>query len=211
MEWIYISSSSYYHRPLPWRHDGRDSVSNHQPHDCSFNRLFRRRSKKTSKLRVTGLCVGNSPGTGEFPAQMASKTENVSIWWRVHANRTLHYFPIVSCFPRLCVWGSCTCIFCHLRLAELGKTEVFVCLHITPSHHHHYTDLSESIEPKHENRSQNTWSDYYVEYVSKNTSIFSIIFYAMYLALCFQLICFSLDESICALFWYHYQIRNIAH
>ena len=52
--------------------------------DCLFNRLFRRRSKKTSKLRVTGLCVGSSPGTGEFPAQMASNTENVSIWWRHH-------------------------------------------------------------------------------------------------------------------------------
>ena len=42
----------------------------------------RRRSKKTSKLRVTGLCEGNSPVTGEFPAQMASNAENVSIWWR---------------------------------------------------------------------------------------------------------------------------------
>ena len=40
---------------LQWRHNGRDSVSNHQPHDCLLNRLFRRRSKKTSKLRVTGL------------------------------------------------------------------------------------------------------------------------------------------------------------
>ena len=40
--------------------------------------------KKTSKLRVTGLCAGNSPGTGEFPAQMASNAENVSIWWRHH-------------------------------------------------------------------------------------------------------------------------------
>ena len=29
----------------------------------------RRRWKKTSKLRVTGLCEGNSPVTGEFPAQ----------------------------------------------------------------------------------------------------------------------------------------------
>ena len=37
-----------------------------------FNRLFRRRSKKTSKLRVTGLYSGNSPVTGEFPAQRAS-------------------------------------------------------------------------------------------------------------------------------------------
>ena len=47
---------------LKWRHNERDSVSNHQPHDCFLNRLFRRRSKKTSKLRVTGFCVGNSPG-----------------------------------------------------------------------------------------------------------------------------------------------------
>ena len=70
--------------PLRWRHNGPDSVSNHQPHDCLLNRLFRRRSKKTSKLRVTGLCAGNSPGTAEFPAQMASNAENVFIWWRHH-------------------------------------------------------------------------------------------------------------------------------
>ena len=25
-----------------------------------------------------------TPGTGEFPAQMASNAENVSIWWRHH-------------------------------------------------------------------------------------------------------------------------------
>ena len=67
---------------LQWRHNGPYSVSNHQPHDCLLNRLSRRRSKKTSKLRVTGLCAWNSPGTGEFPAQMASNAENVSIWWR---------------------------------------------------------------------------------------------------------------------------------
>ena len=40
--------------------------------------------EKTSKLRVTGLCVGNTPMTGEFPAQKASNAENVSIWWRHH-------------------------------------------------------------------------------------------------------------------------------
>ena len=73
---------------LQWRHNGCDRVSNHQPHDCLLNRLFRRRSKKTPKLRVTGLCAGNSPGTGEFPAQMASNAENVSIWWRHHARDT---------------------------------------------------------------------------------------------------------------------------
>ena len=67
---------------LHWRH--KDRVSDHQPYDCLLSRSFRRRSKKTSKLRVTGLCVGNSPGTGEFPAQRASNAENVSIWWRHH-------------------------------------------------------------------------------------------------------------------------------
>ena len=69
---------------LRWRHNGRDDVSNHQPHDCLLNRLFRHRWKKTSKLRVTGLCAGNSAGTGEFPTQKASYAENVSIWWRHH-------------------------------------------------------------------------------------------------------------------------------
>ena len=63
--------------PLQRRHNGRDSVSNRQSRDCFLNCLFRRRSKKTSKLSVTGLCAGNSPGTGEFPAQMASNAENV--------------------------------------------------------------------------------------------------------------------------------------
>ena len=53
--------------PLRWRHNGHDCVSNHQPRHCLLNRLCERRSKKTSKLRVTGLCAWNSPGTGEFP------------------------------------------------------------------------------------------------------------------------------------------------
>ena len=52
--------------PLQWRHNEWDGVSNNQPQDCLLNRLSRRRWKKTSKPRVTGLCEGNSPGTGEF-------------------------------------------------------------------------------------------------------------------------------------------------
>ena len=57
---------------LKWRHNGGDSVSNHQPHDGLPKGLFRRRSKKTWKLRVTGLCAGNS-GTGEFPHKITRK------------------------------------------------------------------------------------------------------------------------------------------
>ena len=69
---------------LQWCHNERDGVSNHRRIDCLLNRLLRRRSKKTSTLRVTGLCVGNSPVTGEFPAQRASNAENVLIWLRHH-------------------------------------------------------------------------------------------------------------------------------
>ena len=61
----------------------------------------RRRSKKTSRLRVTGLCAGNSPVTGEFPAQRASNVDNVSFWWRRH--------------------GKWLC-FCYLRMFFVSAT-----------------------------------------------------------------------------------------
>ena len=80
-------------RPLHWRRNERDGILNYQPHDCLLNRLFRRRSKKPWKLRVTGLCEGNSPVTGEFPAQKASNAENVSICWRHHDNRLHRSLP----------------------------------------------------------------------------------------------------------------------
>ena len=99
---------------LRWRHNGHDSVSNHQPHDCLLNRLFRRRSEKTSKLRVTGPCAGKSPGTGEFPAQMANNAENVSIWWRHHeimqtARKCLFYNwkYIFLIRGQQCIWWQC--------------------------------------------------------------------------------------------------------
>ena len=58
-----------------WRHYEGDGVSNHRWLNCLVNRLFRLRSKKTSKLRVTDLCEGNSPVIGEFPTQRASDRE----------------------------------------------------------------------------------------------------------------------------------------
>ena len=53
---------------ITMNHNEHDCVSNHQPHDCLRNRLFRRISR-TSKLRATSLCAGNSPVTCEFPTQ----------------------------------------------------------------------------------------------------------------------------------------------
>ena len=46
--------------------------------------------KETSKLRVTGLCAGNSPVIGELPAQKSNNAEVVSIWWRHHELIPMH-------------------------------------------------------------------------------------------------------------------------
>ena len=96
--WIYNPRNDAHSNPHPskdcfsiaktslhWRYNERDDISNDQPHDSLLNILFRCRSRKTSKIRVAGLCAGNSPVTGEFPTQRASNTENVSIWWCHHA------------------------------------------------------------------------------------------------------------------------------
>ena len=74
---------------------GTIASQNHQPRDCLLNRLFRRRSKKTPKLRATGPCAWNSPGTGESHAQMASTEENATIWWRHHGSRVVCYFKLI--------------------------------------------------------------------------------------------------------------------
>ena len=83
---------------LQWHNNKRHGVSNHRRYGCSLSRLFRRRSKKTSKLCVTGLCEGNSPATGEFPAQGASNAENDSIWWRQHLPQILLHFLERTCW-----------------------------------------------------------------------------------------------------------------
>ena len=111
--WWEMKSTVTQSPKLQWRHNEHDSVSNHQPHDCLLNRISRRRSKKTSKLRVTGLCVGNSPVTGEFPAQKASNAENVSIWWR-HHNLRWKDSPLttestdgqIASLHLLCIWQT---------------------------------------------------------------------------------------------------------
>ena len=64
---------------LQWRHNERNGVTIHRLMDCLLNRLFRcKRSKKTSKLRVTGLWGGihrwpvNSPHKGSVTRKMFS-------------------------------------------------------------------------------------------------------------------------------------------
>ena len=106
--WLRGTSWSF---SLQWRHNGLNVVSNHQPHHRLLSCLFGRWSKKTSKLRVTGLCAGNSPGTGEFPVQIASNAENVSIWLR-------HYVLREEGFQNIVAWG------CHMVTVTVTQNRV---------------------------------------------------------------------------------------
>ena len=101
----------YQDRPVPlsqpdtsftlyWRHNEYVGVSNHQPHGCLLNRLSRRKSKKTSKLRVTGRCAGNSP----VPGQLRGKcfhlmTSSFTILTDIMASHKSNYmaFQLRSC------------------------------------------------------------------------------------------------------------------
>ena len=60
---IVISMSDSLH----WRYNELDGFSDHQAHDSLLT-------------RVTELCEGKSPVTGDFPAQKASNVENISIF-----------------------------------------------------------------------------------------------------------------------------------
>ena len=78
-------------------------------HHCLLKCWFRRRSKKTSKLLITGLCAVNSAVTGEFPTQKASSAENVFIWWHQYGSISLWFgidLPIPP-WPRWDVLSLC--------------------------------------------------------------------------------------------------------
>ena len=103
---------------LQWCHNEWDGISNHQPHDCLLNCLCR--SKKISKLCVTGLCVGNSPVTGEFPTQRASNTgDPLHSRALAHSRAPLFTQPCPHCshsrapgeqWARLCVFTLQGCV-----------------------------------------------------------------------------------------------------
>ena len=85
--WCHQLQLSWYHDDsFQWHHNERGDVSNRRRLGCLLNRVFRRRSKKTSKLRVNSLCV-----TGVFPWIKATNEEKVLIWWRHHVLVTRVY------------------------------------------------------------------------------------------------------------------------
>ena len=81
---LHVRQAVWNHGPLEWCHNERDGIWNHRRLDCLLSRLFRRRSKKTSMLRVTGLCEGKS-----------------TIRWRHHATRATVCFHESSDYQRM--------------------------------------------------------------------------------------------------------------
>ena len=115
---------------LHWRHNEPDGVSNHQPRDCLLNCLFRFRSKKTSKLRVTGLCAENSLPVNS-PHKRPVMLKNVFIWLRHHG--TFH--EVYSQFILLCA------------VVSDGSSPVYPCPSgLLQGHVYDYPSASETLK-----------------------------------------------------------------
>ena len=124
----FFSNNLCWYDTLQCCHKERDDVSNHRRLDCLLHRLFRRRSKKTSKLRVTCMW-GEPPVTGGFPSQRVSYAENISIWWR-HDDVPKMYsikFTSMQCVLRH-IHMVCDCVH-HFRSVQ-------VVIHLCVSNYH---------------------------------------------------------------------------
>ena len=110
---------------LRWRHNGCDSVSNHQPYDCLLNHLFRRRSKKTSKLRVASFYVGihqgpvNSPHKWPVTRKMFLFDDVIMTW-----NKFVFSMPV--CAQK---WGSVRCMVCFVP--SMARKNTLYIIHLS--------------------------------------------------------------------------------
>ena len=92
-----------------WRHNKSHGISNYRRLDCLVNRLIRRRLNKHQRSASRAFV------TGEFPAQRASDSENVSIWWRHHDETATYNY----CHQKFPCQGYIECVHQDLKFAEL--------------------------------------------------------------------------------------------
>ena len=148
----------------------------------------------------------------------------------LHQVQPINLFHCCHIFLWLCAWSGCSIVCCRFRICP-GKLfffllllcsltmcannrvhydpmVVFLCLHITLPHYHHYSDLPEGI-----GLLKCLSGTFCLECVSKIKSILSIIFHAIYGAVRIQLAHFSCDgcEDTCTLSYYHHRIGSMAH
>ena len=114
MNIIRMSEILYNIHVLQWHHNEHDGISNHQRLDGLFNRLFRRRSKKISKLRITGLWGGELTGDQWIPLTKGQLCENF-----------LHLMTSSSIFLITCITVILTlCLRWFDNEVEYGKYSV---------------------------------------------------------------------------------------
>ena len=105
---------------LLWRFNGREGVSNHQPHDCLLNRLFRHRSKKTAKLCVTGLFWGEF--TGDTKDQWRGKEVPFDdVIMCMHCVLCMHNHMCVTLIICHC-YAACTVVLCLIASQRDSNT-----------------------------------------------------------------------------------------
>ena len=80
------------------------------------------------------LCTGNSPATGEFPAQRASNAENVSIWWRHHdmlnsCKLCIDESSVTQHFPRIS-HSVGTSLFCFIDIIQDSFLSILVVIRL---------------------------------------------------------------------------------
>ena len=109
---IHDFTTLYTRTALQWRHNDHDGVSNHQSLRCLLNRVFKRRWKKTSNLRVTGLCAGNSPGPvnsphkGQVTRKMFPFDDVIMETGRMYVMRSKFTYILHS----ISIWLSAKCV-----------------------------------------------------------------------------------------------------
>ena len=161
---------------LQWRHNERDGVSNYQHLNCLPSCWFRRRSKETAKLRVTGLCAGNSPVTGEFPAQRTSNAVNISTWWRHHVSAAIREMMYLGSNPdhtsgELLVSFSFEMFFCSAPIVNLTinmNVFMYTCIRV---HRHliRVINIKTLLINRHRLQPYDTYLPFHISLQLKNT------------------------------------------
>ena len=86
---------------------------------CS--KVYSSKQQKHQNFALLALCEGNPPVTGEFPQQMASNAESVSMWWR-HGGlfQSGHACPLVREFWH--TWGQTQLASKVFPMAVVGRS-----------------------------------------------------------------------------------------
>ena len=103
---------------LQWRNNEYAGVSNHQCLDCLLNRLFRRTPKKTSKLRVTSLCEGNSAVNSRAKGQQRGKC------FHLMTSSWLEQLAVGEVMIKLCFRFSYGTRTCRLRAHAVSSVYI---------------------------------------------------------------------------------------